>query len=345
AKFSSRLRKEQSEKLRGKVRAFAPFRARRGGGSCPLPLRLRPQLTPSVRSGVSPQHRLQLAAEDSSPSLLSPSPASRRRKRVPFCSGSSQVLFFPSSPLSPAREPLLEASAADSTHGVSSLDDVCWLSSVWFRLYLRRARSPHPLPVICCNLSLFDPTLASSPRDRLDCRGFAYPCRSSADVRRRLPQAALCAVRWLQRFPFIGAPVLLPRLVLLLCFRWWPLELPSMWSSSFVLVGWGFAPLCEGLRSSGCNVGWFPFAGVRRFLLVEGNLIFPMLASCNHSWEPPNLQVFHLEQLVHCVLFLLPTYLSTLVSVALSGPLRDFMLKGISICKPRVEHTMLMPHT
>ncbi|MQM03957.1 hypothetical protein Taro_036746, partial [Colocasia esculenta] len=30
------------------------------------------------------------------------------------------------------------------------------------------------------------------------------------------------------------------------------------------------------------------------------------------------------------------------VSMALNGPLRDFMLKGISICKPRVEHTMLM---
>ncbi|MQM18211.1 hypothetical protein Taro_051199 [Colocasia esculenta] len=208
------------------------------------------------------------------PSLLSPSPASRRRKRVPFCSGSSQVLFFPSSPVSPAREPLLEASAADSTHGVSSLDDVCWLSSVWFRLYLQQARSPHPLPVICCNLSLFDLTLASSPRDRLDCCGFAYPCRASADVRRRLPQAALCAVRWLQRFPFIGAFVLLPRLVLLLCFCWRPLELPSMWSSSFVLVGWGFAPLCEGLRSSGCSVGWFPFVGVRRFLPVEGNLMY-----------------------------------------------------------------------
>ncbi|MQM09073.1 hypothetical protein Taro_041936, partial [Colocasia esculenta] len=118
-------KKNSSVKLRGKVRAFSPFRARRGGGSCPLPLRLRPQLTPSVRSGVSPQHRLRLAAEDSSPSLLSPSPASRRRKRVPFCSGSSQVLFFPSSPVSPAREPLLEASAADSTHDVSSLCSSC----------------------------------------------------------------------------------------------------------------------------------------------------------------------------------------------------------------------------
>ncbi|MQL88100.1 hypothetical protein Taro_020655, partial [Colocasia esculenta] len=114
-----------SEKFRGKVRAFAPFRARRGGGSCPLPLRLRPQLTPSVRSDVSPQHRLRLAAEDSSPSLLSPSLASRRRKCVQFCSGSSQILFFPSSPVSPGREPLLEASAADSTHGVSSLCSSC----------------------------------------------------------------------------------------------------------------------------------------------------------------------------------------------------------------------------
>ncbi|MQM10676.1 hypothetical protein Taro_043579, partial [Colocasia esculenta] len=236
-----------SEKLRGKVRAFAPFRARRGGGSCPLPLRLRPQLTPSTVSDLRRR-------------TLPPLSCLRPRLR-----GGGSVSRFALGLPSFCSSPRLR-------------DDVCWLSSVWFRLYLRRARSPHPLPVICCNLSLFDPTLASSPRDRLDCRGFAYPCRASADVRRRLPQAALCAVRWLQRFPFIGAfvsaHVLLPRLVLLLCFRWWPLELPSMWSSSFVLVGWGFAPLCEGLPSSGCSVGWFPFVGVRRFLLVEGNLMY-----------------------------------------------------------------------